>query len=222
MTLPMCGFFIHVLKDSSCCCSGLVSSAPGGGATVSGLSASPAEPLPFEEPSKPSVLPKIRTPRSANGSLANANALGSIPRTPRFSTCSITPGGRTGPYNIEKKNENEYRISMAIAGFGNEDIELTQNGPELTVIGQRAPEENEREFLHKGLGVRNFKHTFKLADHVKVVSASLENGLLSIDLAREIPEELKPRRIEIAQGARGNPATSHIDQDNGWARKKTA
>ena len=126
------------------------------------------------------------------------------------------------PYNIEKKNENEYRISMAIAGFGNEDIELTQNGPELTVIGQRAPEENEREFLHKGLGVRNFKHTFKLADHVKVVSASLENGLLSIDLAREIPEELKPRRIEIAQGARGNPATSHIDQDNGWARKKTA
>ena len=126
------------------------------------------------------------------------------------------------PYNIEKKNENEYRISMAIAGFGNEDIELTQNGPELTVIGQRMPEENDREILHKGLALRNFKHTFRLADHVKVAAASLENGLLSIDLAREIPEELKPRRIEIAQGERGKAAPSQIEQDTAWSRKKTA
>jgi len=123
------------------------------------------------------------------------------------------------PYNIEKKNENEYRISMAIAGFGNEDIELTQNGPDLTVVGQKMPEENDREILHKGLALRNFKHTFRLADHVKVASASLENGLLSIDLAREIPEELKPRRIEIAQGARGKPAATQIEQDTGWSRK---
>ena len=75
------------------------------------------------------------------------------------------------PYNIEKKSENEYRISMAIAGFGDEDIELTQNGPELTVVGQKKLEENDREILHQGLALRNFKHTFKLADHVKVASA---------------------------------------------------
>jgi len=124
------------------------------------------------------------------------------------------------PYNIEKKSENEYRISMAIAGFGTDDIELTQNGPELVVVGQKKLEEHDRQMLHQGLALRNFKHTFKLADHVKVANASLENGLLSIDLAREIPEELKPRRIEISSDARpAKLANSQIEQDTGRMRK---
>jgi molecular chaperone IbpA len=102
------------------------------------------------------------------------------------------------PYNIEKKGDNEYRISMAIAGFSPDEIELTQHGPELLVLGQKKIEQDERQILHQGLAQRNFRQTFKLADHVKVAAANLENGLLSVDLVREVPEELKPRRIEIA------------------------
>ena len=102
------------------------------------------------------------------------------------------------PYDIEKKTENEYRISMAVAGFGSDDIELTQHGTTLTVVGRKKAEENGRQILHQGIAGRNFKQTFNLADHVKVAAANLENGLLSIDLVHEVPEQLKPRRIEIA------------------------
>jgi len=102
------------------------------------------------------------------------------------------------PYNIEKKGENEYRISMAVAGFRPEEIELTQHGGNLIVSGQRKPEENSPTMLHQGIASRSFRQTFNIADHVKVAGASLESGLLSIDLIREVPEELKPRRIEIA------------------------
>ena len=101
------------------------------------------------------------------------------------------------PYNIEKKSENEYRISMALAGFSSDEVELTQHGPELTVTGQKKGEEDGPHFLHRGMANRNFKQLFKLADYVKVANASLENGLLSVDLVREIPEEMKPRRIAI-------------------------
>lgn len=121
------------------------------------------------------------------------------------------------PYNIEKKSENAYRITMAVAGFRPEEVALTQHGAELTVTGQRKPEESDRQILHRGLAVGNFKQVFKLADYVKVANASLENGLLSIELAREIPEELKPRRIEITSGS-GTAAiddvrTEQIGQD---------
>jgi molecular chaperone IbpA len=102
------------------------------------------------------------------------------------------------PYDIEKKTENEYRISMAIAGFGPNDIELTQHGTTLTIVGQKKAQEDGRQVLHQGIAFRNFKQTFNLADHMKVSAANLENGLLSIDLVREVPEQLKPRRIEIA------------------------
>lgn len=104
------------------------------------------------------------------------------------------------PYDIEKKTENDYRISMAIAGFGSDDIELTQHGTTLTVVGQKKAQEDGRQVLHQGIAFRNFKQTFSLADHVKVAAATLENGLLSIDLVREVPEQLKPRRIEISTG----------------------
>ncbi|MGX9146291.1 Hsp20 family protein [Mesorhizobium sp. 128a] len=101
------------------------------------------------------------------------------------------------PYNIEKTGENDYRITMAIAGFSREEVELTQHGPELIVTGQKQPEESDRQILHRGMATRNFKQVFKLADYVKVANATLENGLLSVDLVRDIPEELKPRRIDI-------------------------
>lgn len=118
------------------------------------------------------------------------------------------------PYNIEKKSENEYRIVMAVAGFGSDEVELTQHGPELTVTGQKKPDENDRQILHRGLATGNFKQVFKLADYVKVANASLENGLLSIELAREIPEQLKPRRIAIssAAGATSIEGASNVEQ----------
>ena len=117
------------------------------------------------------------------------------------------------PYDIERSGENQYRISMAVAGFGPDDIELTQHGTTLLVSGRRKAPDKGREMLHQGIAARAFKQTFNLADHVKGVGAHLENGLLSVELAREIPEQLKPRRIEIAAPSAGGAA-----QDNGPVR----
>jgi len=123
------------------------------------------------------------------------------------------------PYNIEKKSENAYRITMAVAGFNPEEVELTQHGPELIVIGQKKPEENGRQLLHRGLATGNFKQVFKLADYVKVVNASLQHGLLSIDLAREIPEEMKPRQIPITSSIGADSGTEKISENNVGPRK---
>jgi molecular chaperone IbpA len=101
------------------------------------------------------------------------------------------------PYNIEKTGDACYRIRMAVAGFGAREVEITQQGNTLIVTGQKAPEQDQQEMLHQGLPSHDFRRSFSLADHVKVASANLENGLLSIELVREVPEELKPRRIEI-------------------------
>jgi molecular chaperone IbpA len=113
------------------------------------------------------------------------------------------------PYNIEKKSEDEYRITMALAGFSADEVEVTQHGAELIVTGQKKPEE-DRQVLHRGLATGTFKQVFELADYVKVVEAALRNGLLSIDLAREVPEEMKPRRIAISSTSR---APEQITQD---------
>jgi molecular chaperone IbpA len=125
------------------------------------------------------------------------------------------------PYNIEKTGENDYRITMAIAGYSPEEVELTQHGPELIVTGQKKPEQGDRQVLHQGLAIGNFRQVFKLADHVKVASATLQNGLLSVDLAREIPEELKPRRIAIgsADAAENAGKKKQISQDTEPHRK---
>lgn len=128
------------------------------------------------------------------------------------------------PYNIEKKSDNDYRITMAIAGFSPDEVELTQDGPELIVTGQKRPSQENRQILHQGLAIGDFKQAFKLADHVKVANATLENGLLSVDLVREIPEELKPRRIAIgsthsAPSAEDNGKTKQISQDTEPQRK---
>ena len=113
------------------------------------------------------------------------------------------------PYNIEKKSENEYAITMAVAGFGPDEIELTQNGTQLLVSGQHGGEQPGRQYLHQGIASRGFKQTFSLAEHVRVEGATLENGLLTVDLVREIPERLKPRKIPI-----GSASTPGVVQDN--------
>ena len=102
------------------------------------------------------------------------------------------------PYNIEKAGDNAYRIVMAVAGFAESELNVTQKENELLVTGQTAPNgETEKQYLYRGIAGRNFERRFQLADHVKVSGAKLANGLLTIDLQREIPEEKKPRAIEI-------------------------
>ena len=102
------------------------------------------------------------------------------------------------PYNIEKVDENDYRITMALAGFGEDDLEIEVKDATVTVSGEIAQTKDEgRTYLHRGIAGRSFKRTFQLADHVRVSGAALENGLLHIDLVREVPEALKPRTIEI-------------------------
>ncbi|WP_144861118.1 Hsp20 family protein [Mesorhizobium sp. J18] len=103
------------------------------------------------------------------------------------------------PYDIAKTSEDDYRITMAVAGFSQDELAITQEQNMLIVSGQKTGEDNS-QYLHRGIAGRAFQRRFELADHVKVVGASLVNGLLTIDLKRELPEEMKPRRIEIATG----------------------
>ncbi len=112
------------------------------------------------------------------------------------------------PYNVEKIGEDHYRITMAVAGFGSDEIEITQKENSLLVVGQKQPEPENGQFLHRGIAARAFKQTFNLADYVKVTNAGLENGLLRVELVREVPEEMKPRRIEIV-GADSQKAIEH-------------
>ena len=103
------------------------------------------------------------------------------------------------PYNIELLGENDYQITMAVAGFVESELHIETEKNTLTVSGVKANKESqgERKFVHQGIAERNFEHKFQLGDHVKVVGANLENGLLNIALLREIPESEKPRKISI-------------------------
>jgi molecular chaperone IbpA len=112
------------------------------------------------------------------------------------------------PYNVEKSGDDQYRVTMAVAGFAPDEIEITQKENALLVTGHKHPEQENGQFLHRGIATRNFKQTFNLADFVNVTGAKLENGLLTIDLVREVPEEMKPRRIEIAT-SRGHKVIEH-------------
>lgn len=103
------------------------------------------------------------------------------------------------PYDIIKSGEDDYRITMAVAGFSQDELNIVHEPNMLVVAGERAGEDNG-DYLHRGIAGRPFERRFELADHVKVVDARLANGLLTIDLKRELPEEMKPRRIEIAAG----------------------
>lgn len=108
------------------------------------------------------------------------------------------------PYNIERTAENAYRITMAVAGFTPDELKVEAKESTLTVSGEKKPDEKERTFLHRGIAARNFERRFQLADYVEVTAAGFENGLLNIDLKRNIPERMKPRQIAInaSEGAR--------------------
>jgi molecular chaperone IbpA len=104
------------------------------------------------------------------------------------------------PYNIELVSEDRYRISMALAGFSREELDVEVEKNALKVIGRKATDSTPRNWLHRGIAARDFEQHFQLADHVKVVAANFENGLLNIELEREIPEAYKPRKILIDGG----------------------
>jgi molecular chaperone IbpA len=101
------------------------------------------------------------------------------------------------PYNIEKAGEDQYRITMAVAGFAPDELDLTAQPNLLVVSGQKKADGNGQQYLHRGIATRSFERRFELADHVKVTGASIADGLLTIELVREVPEEMKPRRIEV-------------------------
>lgn len=105
------------------------------------------------------------------------------------------------PYNIEKTAEGAYRISIAVAGFAEPELSVEQREQELIVAARKASEDQARTYLHRGIATRAFEKRFQLADHVRVTGALHENGMLHIDLLREVPEALKPRQIPITRVA---------------------
>ncbi|MDA7423228.1 Hsp20 family protein [Thalassococcus lentus] len=112
------------------------------------------------------------------------------------------------PYNIEKTADDAYRISIAVAGFGDDDLSVEVKEQALVVSARKADEQSAKTYLHRGIATRAFERRFHLADHVRVTGAVHENGMLHIDLEREVPEALKPRRIAIAK-----PSTIAVEKD---------
>lgn len=108
------------------------------------------------------------------------------------------------PYNIERLGENDYRITLAVAGFAEGDLDIVVHENTLTITGKRPESDDTRAFLHQGIAGRSFERRFELAEHVEVAGASLVNGLLNIDLKREIPEAMKPRKVAINGGEASN------------------
>jgi molecular chaperone IbpA len=111
------------------------------------------------------------------------------------------------PYNIEKTGEDSYRLTMAVAGFAQDELDITVHENSLIVTGKAKPDEESGRYLHRGIARRAFERRFSLADHIKVQGASLDNGLLHVDLVREVPEAMKPRTIAI-NGSQ--PARPHV------------
>lgn len=118
-------------------------------------------------------------------------------------------GDKYPPFNVEKRGEDSYRITLAVAGFKPGDLDITAHQNLLVVHGRKAEEANEGEYLHVGIAQRGFERRFELADYVKVQSAELEDGLLVIDLVREVPEAMKPKKIAIG----GHKPLTVIDSD---------
>jgi len=103
------------------------------------------------------------------------------------------------PYNIEKLSDDDYRITMAVAGFGEGDLDITVENGQLVIAGRIGKsEEEDRNYLHRGIATRSFERRFDLADHIRVKDASIDKGLLHVSLVREIPEAMKPRKIEVS------------------------
>jgi molecular chaperone IbpA len=115
-------------------------------------------------------------------------------------------GNTYPPYNIERTGDSSYRISMAVAGFSEEDISIEAQQNKLTIIGKKQDDDEQVNYLHRGIATRSFQRQFELADYVEVKGAALENGLLHVDLAREIPDAMKPRSIAINQAPSSQPS----------------
>lgn len=107
------------------------------------------------------------------------------------------------PYNIEVVGEDKYRITMAVAGFSQDDLDITSEQNKLTITGNKESKDDDSQYLYRGIAERSFERRFQLADHVRVTGARLENGLLHIELYRELPEAMKPQSIEIKTGESG-------------------
>jgi molecular chaperone IbpA len=122
------------------------------------------------------------------------------------------------PFNIERTGENDYKVTIAVAGFKNDEIEITAQQNMLVVAGQKDADSNDnRDFLHMGIASRNFERKFQLADHIHVTDADLADGLLTITLVREVPEALKPRKIPIGGG---QVPTANVIEYDADAKKK--
>jgi molecular chaperone IbpA len=130
--------------------------------------------------------------------LENANRLRAIDNWP--------------PYDIARLDENTYRVTVAVAGFSQDDLEISYE-PNLLIITGELQDEACAEFLHRGLTSKSFVRRFEIADHMKVSGATIRNGLLTIELAREVPEAMRPRRIEIAAGREAPHKTEHIETE---------
>ena len=137
------------------------------------------------------------------------------------SATRLEQGAGFPPYNIQKAGEDRYRITMAVAGFSQDELSITTENNRLVVSGEK-PEEQENEdnaFLYRGIATRSFERRFNLAEHVRVTGARLDNGLLHIELEREIPEAMKPRSIEIkASGKLLEGETQAPDKGTGTAK----
>ena len=128
-------------------------------------------------------------------------------------------GDNYPPFNIERKGEDEYRITIAVAGFKPADLDITAQQNLLVVQGKKRPEGSQGEMLHVGIANRSFERRFELADFVKVDNADLSDGLLTIDLVREVPEAMKPKKIHVG----GQPALEVVqDSDKGKDQGDTA
>lgn len=124
------------------------------------------------------------------------------------------------PFNVEQTGDDAFRIELAVAGFGEDDLSIEFKQNTLVVTGRRAPAEEGRRYLHRGIAERSFERRFGLADHVRVEDARLENGLLTIDLVRELPEILKPRKISI--GSAPKPKAKTVDAQAAAANDEAA
>ncbi|MER9948710.1 Hsp20 family protein [Mesorhizobium sp. M0047] len=127
----------------------------------------------------------------------------------------VTATDNWPPYDIAKTGEDDYRITMAVAGFSQDQLTITHQ-PNLLVVSGSQPGEDNGQYLYRGIAGPAFERRFELADHVKVVGAGLDNGLLNIDLKRELPEEMKPRRIAIA-GSTAKAAPRQIEAEKSAA-----
>ena len=115
------------------------------------------------------------------------------------------------PFDIVREGEDHYRIELAVAGFAPRDIEVVAQQNQLTVTGRRNADKDRGEYLHRGIATRAFERRFQLADFIEVGNASFENGLLSIELKRVVPEAMKPRKIEIGSGKTGNDQLTAVN-----------